>query len=343
MKKFLSLATVALLVLSGCAEVRKDTQDLQVTRDVFAMDTYMNLKAYGENAENALETAVDEITSLDKLLSVTDENSDIWKINNSDGDSVSVSDDTAEIIKKSIEISSQTDGALDITVYPVLREWGFTTDNYKVPDSETLNKLLKNVDYTKIKLDGNSVTVPENFELDLGALAKGYTSDKIIEILSGNGVRSAVVSLGGNVRTLGKKPDGSLWRVAVTNPFSPDSAMGVLELADKAVITSGDYERYFIAENGEKYHHIIDPSDGCPADNGLVSVTIVGESGIMCDALSTALFVSGLEKAVDYQKKNKNFDMILVTDQKNIFITEGIADSFENVSGMNLEVIKDEH
>lgn len=343
MKKYLCLAIAILLLFSGCTTISENAENFQATKDVFAMDTYMNLKAYGENSEIALEIAVDEIKYLDELLSVTNNDSDVRKINNSNGNSVSVNKETAEIIQNAIEIGDQTNGALDITIYPVLKEWGFTTNDYKIPDGKTIEMLLKNVDYNKIKLDGNSVTIPKNSELDLGALAKGYTSDKVMEILHNNDVGSAVVSLGGNVQTLGRKPDGSLWKVAVTDPFSPDSAMGVLDVEDKAVITSGNYERYFVAENGETYHHIIDPSDGYPADNGLVSVTIIGDSGIMCDALSTALFVSGFEKAVNYWKNNKDFDMILVTDRKNIFITEGVADTFENVSEMSMEMITDEY
>lgn len=341
MKKILCLAAAALLLLSGCTE-SKNVENTQASKDVFAMDTYMNLKAYGKNSETALEFAVDEILYLDDLLSVTNENSDISAINNSCGSIVSVNNETAEIIEKAIEIGDQTNGALDITVYPVLKEWGFTTDNHKILDSETLDILLKNVDYHQIKVNGNRITVPESFQLDLGALAKGYTSDKVMEILRNNGINSAVVSLGGNVQTLGRKPDGFLWKVAVIDPFSPDSTMGLLKVEDKAVITSGNYERYFIGENGKIYHHIIDPSNGYPADNGLVSVTIIGGSGIMCDALSTALFVSGYEKAVSYWRKNGDFDMILVTDHNEIFITEGIAYTFENVSEMPMEVITHE-
>ena len=341
MKKCLCLAAASLLLLSGCTE-SKNVENTQALKDVFAMDTYMNLKAYGKNSETALEIAVDEILHLEDLLSVTNEHSDISAINNSAGNVISVDNDTAEIIEKAIEIGDQTNGALDITVYPVLKEWGFTTDDHKIPDSETLDILLKNVDYHQIKLNGNRITVPESFQLDLGALAKGYTSDKVMEILRNNGINSAVVSLGGNVQTLGRKPDGSLWKVAVIDPFSPDSTMGILQVEDKAVITSGNYERYFIGENGKRYHHIIDPSNGYPANNGLVSVTIIGRSGIMCDALSTALFVLGYEKAISYWRKNGDFDMILVTDHNEIFITEDIAHTFENISEMTMEVITHE-
>lgn len=151
MKKLLCLATAALLLLSGCTE-SKNVKNNQASKDVFAMDTYMHLKAYGKNSETALEFAVDEILYLDDLLSVTNENSDISSINNSCGNVVSVNNETTEIIEKAIEIGDQTNGALDITVYPVLKEWGFTTDDHKIPDSETLDILLKNVDYHQIKI-----------------------------------------------------------------------------------------------------------------------------------------------------------------------------------------------
>lgn len=327
MKKILCLAASALMLFSGCEKKAAD-KSVQASRDVFAMDTYMNLKAYGENAGTALRLAEDEILRLDDLLSVTNENSDISAINSSKGDSAAVAEDTAEIIAKALEIGDETGGALDISVYPVLREWGFTTGEYKIPEKTTLDALLENVDYRRIQLEDGTVTVPENYQLDLGALAKGYTSDRVMEIFKENGVESAVISLGGNVQTLGKKPDGSQWKIAVTDPFSPDSTLAVVEVSDKAVITSGSYERYFIGDDGIRYHHIIDPEDGFPADNGLVSVTVIAESGIMCDALSTALFVSGYEKAADFWRKHENFDMILIDEDGKIFITPGIENSF---------------
>lgn len=327
MKKIMCLAASALMLLSGCGK-KTANNSVQASRDVFAMDTYMNLKAYGENAEDALRQAESEILHLEELLSVTNENSDISVINSANGSSVAVAEDTAKIIAKALEIGDITDGALDISVYPVLREWGFTAGEYKIPEKSTLDALLENVDYRRIRLEDCAVTVPAAYQLDLGALAKGYTSDRVMEILRENGVESAVISLGGNVRTLGRKPDGSQWKIAVTDPFVPESSLAVVEVSDKAVITSGNYERYFMGEDGVRYHHIIDPEDGFPADNGLVSVTIIAESGIMCDALSTALFVSGYEKAVDIWREHGNFDMILIDEDGMIYITPGIEESF---------------
>lgn len=336
LKKFSAFTSFLLIILTGCGE--KTDNSTKVQRDVFAMDTYMSLTAYGDNAVDALDKSTEKITELEALFAVNSEESDVWKINNSDGKPVQVSDDTAEVIASAIEYGNIT-GTLDITIYPVLKEWGFTTQDYKIPDDETLAELLKNVDYSNIQLNGNNISVPENYMVDLGAVAKGYTGDKVIAEMRKNGVESAIISLGGNVQSLGLKPDNSQWNVSVANPFMPDTSMCIISIDEKAVITSGNYERYFTGNNGRNYWHIIDKSDGCPADNGLVSVTIIGNSGIMCDALSTALFIAGTEKAQEYWRKNGGFDMILVTDDGRIICTDGIKGNLKNMSDMPLEVI----
>jgi thiamine biosynthesis lipoprotein len=163
-------------------------------------------------------------------------------------------------------------------------------------------------------------------EIDLGSVAKGYTGDRVIELLRENGVTSALLNLGGNVQALGTKPDGSPWRVAVQDP-SGDGCLGVLEIDDQAVITSGGYERYFV-EDGVTYWHIIDPADGAPARSGLISVTIVGDSGLLCDGLSTSLFVMGLEDAAQFWRENGGFEAVFVTESGQILITEGLQERF---------------
>lgn len=322
-----------------CTSACGSTADEYLDRDIFAMDTYMNLRVYGNNAEQALDLAEARIIRLEDTLSVTNEDSDVSHINSSEGKPVEVSEDTAELISAGVSFGGLTDGALEITLYPVLKEWGFTAGEYRIPDSDTLNRLLENVDYSAVTVSGNTVQIPNNYQIDLGSLAKGYTGDEIMEIFRENGVTSAIISLGGNVHTLGKKPDGSDWRVGIKDPFEPENNMCVVEIAEKAVITSGSYERFFVGEDGKSYWHIIDASDGYPADNGLVSVTIIGENGLMCDALSTALFVAGTEKAQSYWREHGGFDMILVTDDRRILYTEGISESFENTSSMTAEEI----
>lgn len=341
MKKLFAILIIIFSACS-CSPKREQVSNISETRDIFAMDTYMNLKTYGENNSSALNEAENEIINLEKMLSVTAENSDIWNINHSGGNFTGVSSDTIEIIEKALEIGNKTDGALDITVYPVVKEWGFTTGDYKIPDETEIENLLENVDFRKIETDGNSVKIPADFQIDTGSLTKGYTGDKVMDIFRKNGIKSAIINLGGNVQTLGAKPDGSLWKVAVKNPFQPDAEMCILSVEDKAVITSGNYERFFTGDDGVNYWHIIDTKTGKPAGNGLVSVTIIGGNGLECDALSTALFVAGTEKAVEYWQKNDNFDMILVTDDGKIIITDGIEKNIEMLYGITAEVIRHE-
>lgn len=338
-KKILICAVCA-VSLTGCGK-RSISPDNEICsdRNVFAMDTFMTICAYGDNADEALKSAEEKIKYLESIFSVTIEESDIYKINNSHGSTVEISPETAEILVEAVKMCGKTDGALDITLYPVLNSWGFTSDDFRIPDVKEITELLEYVDYSKISVDGIRVTIPDGFQLDLGALAKGYTSDAVADVLRENGVESAVINLGGNVRTLGKKPDGSLWKIAVRDPFDTENDMCVLETGEISVVTSGNYERYFEGDDGQRYWHILDPSDGFPADNGLVSVTVIGESGLYCDALSTALFVMGEDKAVEFWRKNHDFDMILVTDSHEIMYTSGVENSFENLTEMSAEVI----
>ena len=332
MKKAKIFAAAALLLLTACS----DSAPYRIQSGFFSMDTYMEITAYGSKGETAIASCKDEICRLESLLSVTDSDSDIGRLNSCGA--AEVSPDTAEIIKYAMQIGGETGGVLDITIYPVLKEWGFTTGEYKIPDSETLDTLLQKVDFTQIQIDDDAVTVPSGVQLDLGALAKGCASDKAAEILKQNGITSALINLGGNIMTIGSNPNGSLWRIGIRNPFSLDENIGVLETADKAVVTSGSYERFFTADDGQTYHHILDPATGAPAQSGLVSATVVGGSGMTCDALSTALFVMGKDKALEYYREKGGFDMILVTESGEIFVTEGIADSFTSLTDMPLSI-----
>ena len=345
MKKITTLLFLFLITLCGCANSAESSSEdtKEYSRDIFAMDTYMYLKAYGEHADTALGYSSEQILSLEDLFSVTSEKSDIWAINHSNGEPVSVSDDTIAVLNKAIEIGGKTNGALDVTIYPLLTEWGFTTDTQQVPTDYIIADKLKLIDYTKISVRGNTVQLPDNMQIDFGALAKGYTSDCVTEILKENGVKSALVNLGGNVHAVGTKPDGTLWKVGVQNPFSPSEQVCILEIADKAVITSGNYERFFTDENGRKYWHILDSDDGFPADNGLFSVTIVGENGLLCDALSTALFVLGTDKAIDYWRNSADFEMILITDDEKIIYSEGLSDFINFTASYETEVIYTSH
>ncbi len=302
------------------------TQQVQLlnTATLYAMDTTMDLSVYGDAA--LLTQAEDIITDLEGKISVTDEGSELYAVNR-DGTGT-LTDQAAALFGRALELCARTDGALDISIYPVVHAWGFTTGSYQVPDAATLAALLGHVDYTKIDYDAQTgaVALGTDMQVDLGSVAKGYVSGCVTDYFRGQGVTSALVNLGGNVQALGTKPDGSKWRVAVQDPTGA-GYLGVLEVADRAVITSGGYERYF-EQDGKTYWHIIDPADGQPADNGLISVTIVGEDGMTCDALSTALFVMGLEDATAFWRGSDDFEAIFVTEDDAVSITEGLADSF---------------
>ena len=323
------IAGVLAIILCGCSvqnypENVQNNSKVMHTASLFAMDTVMELQAYGN--EEVLSEAEALIRDIEKKVSVTNENSEISVLNKSG--QAQLSDDTAELLKGALGICEQTEGALDISIYPVLRAWGFTTGNYQVPSEKELSDLLKNVDYRKIDLEGSSVSIADGMQIDLGSVTKGYTSNKISEYFRQQGVTSALINLGGNVQCIGTKPNGDKWKVAIKSPFkdSKTGVFAVIEAKDVAIITSGGYERFF-EENGETYWHILDPKNGRPAQNGLISVTIIGEDGLVCDGLSTALFVKGLKGATDYWKSHEGFDAVFITDDGNVYVTQGIENS----------------
>lgn len=335
-------ACMTLLLLTACVRQPETAETENPCRtEVLAMDTIMTLTVYDQPAEKGmaiLSQAVRQIEELEALLSVTAETSEIYRANHGEG--LPLSEPTRELLSEALALCESTGGTLDVTVYPVVRAWGFTTQKYRVPDETELTELLKNVGYAKVSLDGETLTLPAGVELDLGAVAKGFTGDRLMEFFASQGVTSAIAELGGNVQALGCKPDGSPWRVALRAPEGGYAA--VLEIADKAVVTSGGYQRYF-EQDGKTYIHIIDPETGRPAETGLASVTIVADSGTMSDGLSTALFVMGREDAEQYWRTRQDFDFILLTEEGNAVITEGLEQDFTlygEWEGRPLEVIR---
>lgn len=329
--KLLAIFLSFSFLLCGCTG--KTTDDLEAkeavkeTKNVFAMNTYITLTVYGENADTALNKAEDRIHEIEALLSVTDEDSEIYAVNHSGGTPVRLSSDTERVLSFALDMAQKTNGALDPTIYPVLTAWGFTTDSYQIPAQEKLDQLLKTIGFDKVQIEDHALALPNGMQLDLGAVTKGYTGDEIVNLLKNSSVASAIINLGGNVQTLGTRPDGSMWRVGLKAPDA-DGHIGILEVSDCAVVTSGGYQKYFTGEDGKTYHHIIDPSTGKPAENGLVSVTVVGKEGKLCDALSTALFVMGADRAIEFWSENSGFEMILLTDTNEILLTEGLENSF---------------
>lgn len=336
MKRICSLLLLAVLLL-GCAacgnqQPEENPSNEKASTGLFAMDTYLNLTAYGDGGPEALDLAQERIRELESLWSVTDEHSEIYAVNHSGGETVTVSKDTADLVRYALDMAERTGGVLEPTLYPVLTAWGFTTDSFQIPAQEEIDRLLETVDYTRITLQDAALTVPDGMQLDLGAVGKGYAADETAAVLRENGVESALLDFGGNILTIGTKPDGSPWRVGVRDPDS-EGNLGVLEIANQSVVVSGGYEKYFIGEDGERYWHVLDPATGVPARSGLMQTAIVSGESKRCDALSTALFVMGLDGAIQHWREHQDFEMVLLAEDGTVIITEGLAEAFSLAAG----------
>ena len=321
LRRLAALAT-CLTLLCSCGVSAPKSADVQFT----AMDTFMHLTAYGDGAPAALNAAQQRLLELDACLSVTDPNSEVSVLNRAGGQPVSVSDETAALLDFAFAMAHRTDGAVDPTVYPLVQAWGFTTDQHRVPTQDELDHLLTFVGAEQVTLEGNTIALSPCAMLDLGSVAKGWAGDRLAEGLTQAGISSAILRLGGNIQAIGTKPDGSDWVVGIQDPDS-DAMLGRLSVHDCAVVTSGGYQRAF-TENGETYWHIIDPATGFPARSGLTSVTIVAPSGALCDALSTALFVMGPDKAAQHWREFRDFEAVLVHADGSITITAGLEGNF---------------
>ncbi len=336
------LALAALLgacSYSAAGEPADPEAALSSDRYLESMDTLMKLTAYGSQREAALDAAEEEILRLDALLSTGDAGSEVSALNRDGGGTLST--DTLALVSRSLELYEETGGAFDITVYPLMQLWGFTDKNYRVPTQDELDETLAVVGADQLALDAQSgtLTLGEGQAIDLGGIAKGYTSQRVMELYREAGVTSGMVSLGGNIQCLGLKPDGTPWRIGIQDPWSAEGSIAaVVEVADQAVVTSGGYERYFVdEETGITYQHILDPATGYPAGSGLASVSIVSDDGTLADGLSTALYLLGLEGSCDYWRAHSSeFEALLIDDAGAIYVTEGLAQSVTAEDGFTV-------
>ncbi len=297
------------------------------TKNFLAMNTYMSITVYDEVSNELLDNLQNKVDKLEALWSVTRKNSEIYAINHIQERGIVVSEETAEIIQFSLEMDRQTDGALDITLYPVLKEWGFTTKSHRIPSEKKVAEKMQCTGIEKICVKKNKVFTQPNVQIDLGAVAKGYACDLVLEDMRKRGITSAIINLGGNIGTLGVKPDGNKFKIAVQHPKNGE-VLGILYLTDMCVAVSDISERYFVGEDGKKYGHILNPITGKPMDSDLLSVTVINEEGKICDALSTALFVKGLKGTVKYYKEHEKTEFLVMTENEEIYLTSGVEKCF---------------
>lgn len=330
-----ALVLLFALLTAGCA-AREEALPEKYQRQVFAMDTIMILTCYGhtaEQAEAALSAAEEKLLALDADLDPENPEGSLWAVNNSLGQWVTVSEDCLAIAEAAQTVSTQTGGALAPTLYPLTRLWGFIDGNYYRPQQHEIDEYLLEMNRSLLEIDSeNSALRLSGGAVAYGAVAKGYAAQAALEAMAAQGAEYAIVSLGGNVQTLGEqKADGSLWQVAVTDPADPGDYLALLSVGETAVVTSGGYQRYF-EQDGQTYIHILDPATGWPVDNGLTSLTVVCDEGVMADALSTSLFVLGEAGALNYYRTYGGCELVLVTEDGRVIVTPGLADCLEETS-----------
>ena len=327
----LFLTVISATVLGKTTTVVYAADVEKYTNADFAMDTVVSETLYTSGAD--INTQIGEkLREMETtLLSWTEENSQISQLNNADGKTMEVSDDLAADLEKIRQLSQDSNGAFDPTLGKIIRLWDIAGENPHVPDQSEIDTLLPEVGYEKIQVDGNNVTLLDGCTLDLGAVGKGMGCDQIMDYMQTQpDVVGMILNLGGSsVMTYGEKPDGSSWKVALTDPRDTEGDyLGAITLdANQFLSTSGDYEKYFI-EDGIRYHHILDPKTGYPVQNGLTSVTIVCDQGYLADGLSTACFVLGLDAAKPLLEKY-DAEAVFVDEDKNVYVTSGLMDKFE--------------
>lgn len=340
----LSAVSIALLLLfshsplCGCTQSRPPYSSVEFT----AMDTYMRIKLYSEDGgeeerTEALSAAKAEILRLDARFSVTGEASDVRALNSGTPLTLPSSDELISLLKLCGEMTELTSGSYDVTVRPLVNIW-----KDAVPSPQDIRDSMEKVDFSRLSItdngDGTCTVSANGATLDLGSVVKGYAAQRAADILTERGYLSFIIDLGGNIQTSLQKPDGSSFTVGIADPGSPLEALLVLSAADLAalpelknesdtlaIVTSGTYQRYF-EQDGVRYHHILDANTGYPCNNGLASVTVLTSNGARADALSTALFLLGRERALGYYEQVGGFEAIFITDSGDVTSTPGISE-----------------
>lgn len=330
LKKYLFVPITLLaffLLFSSCA--KKDVEP--ITRSGFALDTICKITIYDEASEKVLDNCFAKLKEIENKMSVDIKTSELSAINNNAGiKPVKVSEETYHVISSGKQFSSLTGGKFDITVGPLVKLWGINTPHARIPAPSEIKAALPLINYKNIILNDKNKTIMlknKGMSLDLGGIAKGYSGDAVEQVLKDSGVKHAIIDLGGNILTVGSKVDGSDWRVGVQNPIQPrGDYLGIVEVNDKAVVTSGIYERFFM-KNGKRYHHIMDTKTGYPVDNELASVSIVTDLSMNADALAKA-FCMGVKKGLAFIEKQKGVEAIFVTRDSKVYITPGLKNKF---------------
>jgi FAD:protein FMN transferase len=326
-KKIFALIICAFLVLPMIACSK---QDPKIDKYATKMDTVMHITAYGPKASEAIDASFKRVDEIEQMASASINTSDVNKINNGAGkEYVKVHPEIIKIIKTSIEYSKLSDGYFDITVSPLIKLWGIGTADARIPSDSEIKEKVALVGFNNISInegDSSVKLMKAGMAIDLGGVAKGFTADEVVKVLTKYGIKSAIINLGGSsIYTLGEKPDKTLWAIGIQHPRKEknDGYIGIIKMPQNALSTSGDYERFFI-KDGKRYHHILNPFTGYPADAGVMSDTIVIDSSIpdcnmLADILTKVTFVSGVDKGLKIIDSIKGVSCMAVTTDYKIY------------------------
>ncbi len=329
-----TLLFIVLVILVGCRPSESEAR----TKTQLLLGTTISVTVY-EPASEAVDAVFARVREIEEKMSTSVDDYDTTELlqvnRGADEVAVRVSDDTFFVLEAAKEYSEISFGAFDLSIWPLVRIWGFGTADASIPPEPRIEATRALVDYRKVRLDPASRSIfleEKGMGVDVGGIAKGYAADEARRILREYGVERALLDFGGNILTIGEKPDGSPWRIGIQNPDSQRGRfLGIVETGPGAVVTSGDYERFFEVD-GVRYHHIIDPETGYPTRNGLRSVTILAEDSMDADALSTAVFVLGVEEGTKLIETMPTVEAAFVTDDT-VYLT----------SGMSINVIDDSY
>ena len=312
----------------------------QVTR--LAMGTAMTHKAFGPRAAECLTAVCAAVDRLEQALSRFLPDSDISRINRSAGVQCKVvSADTYEVLAESSRFSHACQGCFDVTIGPLVALWQRNKEAGRPPDASGIRQVLPLVNDQDLLLDARQRPAglrKVGQSVDLGGIGKGFTADRIVQVYREYGIASAYSNLGGNVATVGTKPDGSPWHIGIQHPRHENDVLGAVSVVNQTVVTSGDYQRYFTDSEGKRHHHILDPRTGYPAESGLISVSIVSDSSLAADALSTAVFVAGMEKGLDLLSGFPHTEAILVDSNLEVYVTRGLRHRFQAAEGVAVTI-----
>lgn len=328
----LLISSAAILFILIIIIVTGKKEKIPVFKSFYVLGTIVQLKVYGRKAEKAVAEVLERLNDIDDKMSVFKEYSEISKINLNAGQSPQkVSEDTYFVIKNAVKYSEISEGAFDPTIRPVVALWNIGTNKARVPNDSEIKEKLRLVNYKDIILNENEKSIKlnkRNQAIDVGGIAKGYAADEVKNVLIRNHIKSAIIDLGGNIFVLGRKEGGNLWRVGVQNPFKPRGEyVGIVDVGNKSVVTSGNYERYFM-DGKRKLHHIIDPKTGHPSDSRVVSATIISDKSLDGDGLSTGVYIMGVEKALKLIESIEGVDAVFITEDKKVYCTTGIRENF---------------